>query len=454
MKPIARLTLIVLGIFTVGLLSRCGGGESPLQPSPQTLAITIASLPNGTAEAAYSQTIQASGGVAPYTWTVTAGTLPHNLSLATSATNSATLAGTPDVPAQALAFTIKVTDSATHSATQAYTISILPEPDILSLSTATLSFAPQAVGSTSAAQTETLSNIGSSALNIASITIVGNNAAEFNQSASTCGTTLAAGATCTVNITFKPSQLGPRSASIAITDDTGGSPQSVSLDGVGITPGPNATLSAISLNFGSQGVNTTSPAQSITLSNYGNATLNIIGITASANFGETDNCGTSLASAASCTINVTFTPTAPGPINGTLSLSDNASGNPQTVILSGIGGAPTTVTLAPGAMSFSCVASLINTGCTPPQSATLTNSGTATLYVLGISVSGQYFSQMSNCPNSLQAGQSCVITVSFKGPASRSQPGTKKYSGALSVSDNAVGNPQHVSLTGSTLGVP
>src|SRR6266567_4218926 len=176
--------------MAIGLLSRCGGGQDPLQPPTQTLVIVTASLPNGTAETAYSQTIQASGGVAPYTWTVTAGTLPHNLSLATSATNSATLSGTPDVPAQALAFTIKVTDSATHSATQPYTISILPEPDILSLSPASLNFSMQLVGNASAAQTETLSNIGSSVLNIASITIVGNNAAEFAQSASTCGATL------------------------------------------------------------------------------------------------------------------------------------------------------------------------------------------------------------------------------------------------------------------------
>jgi len=337
MKSIARLTLIVLGIFAVGLLSRCGGGQSSLQESPQTLVITTASLPNGTAQTAYSQTIQASGGVGRYTWTVTTGTLPHNLLLGASTTNSVTLAGTPDVPAQAVAFTIKVTDSATRSATQAYTMSILPEPDILSLSPASLNFSTQLVGNASAAQTETLSNIGSSVLNIASITIVGNNAAEFAQSASTCGATLAPGANCTINATFTPSQLGPRSASISITDDTAGSPQSVSLDGIGVTSGPNATLSAMSLNFGSQVVNTTSPAQSVTVSNYGNAALNIAGIIASADFAETDNCGTSLASAASCTINLTFTPSATGAINGTLSLSDNASGSPQNVALNGTG---------------------------------------------------------------------------------------------------------------------
>ncbi len=153
MKSISRVAVVVFGLMAIGLLSRCGGGQPLLQQAPP-LVITTASLPNGTAETAYSQTIQASGGVAPYTWTVTAGNLPHNLSLATSATNSATFAGTPDVLAQGLAFTIKVTDSATHSATQPYTISILPEPDILSLSPAGLSFSTQLVESTSAAQTE------------------------------------------------------------------------------------------------------------------------------------------------------------------------------------------------------------------------------------------------------------------------------------------------------------
>ncbi len=337
MKPIARLTLVALGVFAVGLLSRCGGGESAVQPSPQTLAITTASLPNGTAETAYSQTIQASGGAAPYTWTVSTGVLPHSLLLGNSRTNSEALAGTPDTPTQGVAFTIKVTDSASHSATQAYTITILPEPDILSLFPAGLSFSTQLVGSTSTAQTETLSNIGSSVLNISSIAIVGHSAAEFNQSASACGASLAPGANCTIDITFNPGQLGPRGASIAITDDTAGSPQSVSLDGLGVTSGPNATLSAMSLNFGSQVVNTTSPAQSFTVSNYGKAALNIAGITVGADFAETDNCGTSLASAAGCTIDITFTPSATGSISGTLSLSDNASGSPQTVALSGTG---------------------------------------------------------------------------------------------------------------------
>jgi hypothetical protein len=453
MKPVVRATVALSCLTAIALLVCCGGGQSALQPSPLPV-ITTASLPNDTAETPYSQTIQANGGVAPFSWTTSAGALPHNLSLSSSATNTATISGTPDTVAQAVAFTIKVTDSANHSATQPYTISILPEPDTLSLVPASLNFSPQVVGSASGARTETLTNTGASVLNIASIAIVGNNATEFRQSATTCGASLAPGANCTINVTFTPSQTGPRSASITISDDTGGSPQSVSFSGTGLTPGPNATLSATSLTFGSQAVNTTSQAQSVTLSNYGTAALDITGVTATVNFSETDNCMPSVVSAASCTINVIFAPGSAGSLAGTVSVMDNAPRNPQTVLLSGFGGATTTATLAPSTMSFSCVASLINNGCTPPQNATLTNSGSSSLYVLGISLSGQYFSQVNNCPNFLQPRQSCVFTISFDGPASRSQPGTKKYTGALSVSDNTAGNLQQVSLTGTTLGVP
>src|SRR6266849_10931157 len=201
-------------------------------------------------------------------------------------------------------------------------MSILPEPDILSLSPASLNFSTQLLRSSSAAQTETLSNRRKQCRRVQT--------ERQHVRGEPC-------AGSEFNVTFTPNQSGPRSASIAITDDTAGSPQSVSLDGIGVTSGPNATLSAMSLNFGSQVVNTTSPAQSVTVSNYGNAALNIAGIIASADFAETDNCGTSLASAASCTINLTFTPSATGAINGTLSLSDNASGSPQNVALNGTG---------------------------------------------------------------------------------------------------------------------
>ncbi len=334
MKSSARVRDVLACFVLTAVLSTCGGG-SP-QQSVARLTITTAALPNGTSEMPYSQTIQASGGVAPFTWTVSAGALPHNLAFGSSATNTVTISGTPDTAAQAVAFTIKVTDSANQSASQSYTVSILLEPDTLTLVPSSLSFIPQLIGTLSGVQAETASNTGTSAVVISSIALTGTNAADFNQSG-TCTSSLDAGANCTINVTFSPRQLGPRSASITITDNTVGSPHSVALSGMGVTSGSNASLSATTLSFGSQLVGTTSPAQSITLSNYGTTTLSIASIATTANFDETDSCGSSLAAGASCTVNVTFTPSAVGSVTGTLSVADNAPSSPQKVALSGTG---------------------------------------------------------------------------------------------------------------------
>jgi hypothetical protein len=327
-----------LGYVTVLMLlvafASCGG---PTQTPPTAPVIITASLPNGTLETPYSQPIQASGGVAPFRWTVSAGALPSKIALNPSVTNTVTLSGTPDTAVQALAFTVQVTDSANRSAVQPYSVSILLEPDTLTLSPPSLSFAPQLVGTLSAVQPETVTNTGSIPVLINGVALAGTNAADFSQN-NNCGSSLAAGANCVINVSVTPSQLGPSSASITITDSTVGSTHSVALSGVGLTSGPNATLSsATSLTLPLTLVGTTSPARSIRLTNYGTTALSIAGIAATADFGESDNCGSSLASAASCTINVTFTPPAVGTVTGTLSVTDNASGNPQTVSLSGTG---------------------------------------------------------------------------------------------------------------------
>jgi Abnormal spindle-like microcephaly-assoc'd, ASPM-SPD-2-Hydin len=332
MKYIVQAMVAVSFLVSIAMLSNCGGG--PSQPLP--LTISTASLPNGTLEIPYSQTIQASGGVGPFSWSVSAGALPQNLTLISSETNAVTISGTPGAAVQAVPFTIEVTDSANESATQPYTVSIVVEPNNLTFSPPSLSFLPpqQVIGTVSTAQTETLTNTGTSEVVISNIALTGTNAADFSQS-NTCGSSLAAAANCAINVNFTPSQLGPRSASITITDNTTGSPASVSLSGVGLTSGPDATLSATSLNFNNQAVGTTSSAQSITMSNYGTMTLSGVNIAASTNFGETSTCDATLLSGAECTIDVTFKPSEPGKLTGTLSVTDNAPDSPQTCSLSG-----------------------------------------------------------------------------------------------------------------------
>ncbi len=211
-----------------------------------------------------------------------------------------------------------------------------PPTPTLSLAPASLVFGVWVVGTASGSQVETLTNTGSSELAISGVAITGTNATDFDLS-SACGSSLGAGVSCTMNVTFTPSQLGERSASITITDDVVGSPQVLSLNGEGGDSGPNATVLPTSLAFGNQDTDTTSPAQTITLSNYGTTTLGITGITVSANFGQTNTCNSTLASGASCTISVTFTPGNTGSLNGTLSFADSAAESPQTVSLSGTG---------------------------------------------------------------------------------------------------------------------
>ena len=103
---------------------------------------------------------------------------------------------------------------------------------VASLSAASLSFGGQAVGTTSAAQTLTLSNNGDATLTITSIAITGTNASDFAQT-NTCGSSVAAGANCVIAVMFTPSALGTRTASLGISDNASGSPQTAPLSGGG-----------------------------------------------------------------------------------------------------------------------------------------------------------------------------------------------------------------------------
>jgi hypothetical protein len=205
----------------------------------------------------------------------------------------------------------------------------------VSLSSNSLTFNSQVQGTTSAAQTITLTSTGTSSLTVSSITPAGDYAETNNCISSS---PLAPSAACTISVTFTPSGLGTRQGSLTIVDNASSSPQLVTLTGTGISPPvPIASLSPASLSFGNQNVGTSSSSMPVTLSNTGNAALKISGITASGDFSEGNNCGTSLVAGAQCSIAVTFTPSTAGTRTGTLTIQDNASSGTQTVGLSGVG---------------------------------------------------------------------------------------------------------------------
>jgi len=125
------LALSVTFMIALPLTSGCGGGNGPTTtPPPPSLSIATASLSDGTIGASYSQTIQASGGVAPFIWSVSTGALPHNVALGNSSSNVETISGIPDQVQASVAFTIEVKDAKGQSAKQSYTVNIKSSPTV------------------------------------------------------------------------------------------------------------------------------------------------------------------------------------------------------------------------------------------------------------------------------------------------------------------------------------
>lgn len=333
--------------------------------------------------------------------------------------------------------TITFTDSASNSP-QIYNLTGTGTPaagPAANLSTTTLSFGNQTVNTSSASQSVTLTNIGSTTMSITSITPSSQYAETDN-----CGTSVIAGASCTINVSFAPTATGSQPGTLAISDNAPGSPHTVTLSGSGIAAlAPAVTLAPTSLTFSSQALNTTSAAQSITLTNSGTASLTISSIVASAQYSDTTTCGASLAAGANCSISVKFTPTATGTQTGTITVTDNASGSPHTVNLTGTGTSSPGVSLSPTSLTF---ASQTVNSTSAAQSITLTNNGTASLTISSIIASAQY-SDTTTCGASLAAGANCSISVTFAPTATGTQTGT------ITITDSAAGSPHTATLSGT-----
>jgi hypothetical protein len=317
-------------------------------------------------------------------------------------------------------------------------VSVLLHSTVL-LSNSSLTFGDQQIQSSSPPQSVTLTNVGPLALTIGSIAITGADANDFSQTDTCSSSVPPLGGSCTITVTFTPAVAGPRTASITITDNAQGSPQVVLLTGTGVVPGPIVTLSASSLTFSTQLVGTRSTAQSVTLTNSGSAALSITNVSFNGadpgDFSQTNTCGTSLAPGANCSISITFTPKLEGTRSAALALADDAAGNPQLIALSGTG---TVVQLNPASLLF-----VVPPGQSASRSTTLTNVGSTTLSINGITLRGPGVFQLTNtCGSSVAAGKSCSITVTFKPPA------RGFYSADVYVYDNGGGSPQDVHLSG------
>ncbi len=229
--------------------------------------------------------------------------------------------------------------------TQTVTLSGTTPIAIANVVPTSLTFPSTVVGGNSATQIVAVSNTGTGPLAISGITVAAPFVRVNNAITASCGTTLAAGATCNIGVRFSPVVSGVASGNLVIADNSGGTATTQTVSLTGSTPLPGASLSATSLTFPSTALSVASATQTVVLTNTGGSALAIGGITVSAPFtrvtaGLTNSCGTTLAAGTTCNIAVGYTPTAVGAATGTLTVTDNAGGianTVQSVALQGVG---------------------------------------------------------------------------------------------------------------------
>ena len=200
------------------------------------------------------------------------------------------------------------------------------------LTPASYTFEETEVGNTSAAHKFTLKNNLPTTLTGISYSA----AAPFAVSTSTCTTTLDSKKSCTISVTFSPTAAGTASGTLTVADSANNSPQTVSLTGTGTSEAVYA--SPTSVDFADQSVGTTSGPTKVDLFNEGSQQITVTSVSASGDFSITENyCMDGVKPNSHCYVDVVFSPTESGPLSGTLTFVDNASGSPQTASLSGTG---------------------------------------------------------------------------------------------------------------------
>jgi hypothetical protein len=321
----------------------------------------------------------------------------------------------------------------------------------ISLNTSTLTFGAQTLGSTSAGQSVLVTNSGAAALNLSALTLNGTAATDFTRGGSCSPTSaLAPGLTCTVTFTFTPGAVGARTATLSLASNAANGSAVLSLAGTGAAVAtPGIVVAPGALAFGNQTVATTSAARSVTLTNNGSGALAITSVTASAGFAVTHNCGASVAAGASCTLSVTFAPTATGVIAGNVTIVSNAAGSPTQVGLSGTGVAASPVLAwSPATTSLAFPDTAV--GATPATRAlTLVNQGPGDLVLQQIGLAGAQAGDFSlgsagSCVvNAMLAqGASCTLALAF-------QPGAMGARVATLQVTSSGTNPPDVALSGN-----
>jgi sugar lactone lactonase YvrE len=295
----------------------------------------------------------------------------------------------------------------------------------------------------------TVTSIGTSSATFGGSTLAGGNAGDFAIVSDGCaGATLATGQHCQVGVSFKPTDLGARSATLQINDNAPGSPQLVALGGVGAT----LDVAPSTLAFGSQAQGGASAPIQVTVTNRASTSVTGLSLSftgaAAGDFGvSADGCtGAALATQASCSFSVTFTPQATGLRGATLDVLSSAADSPRALDASGTG-----VAVVAG-VQISQTSVVFPTTTVGSASAavtlTVTSAGTAPLSMGALSLAGNQTGDFSVTGNTcsgatLAPTQTCAVQVAFAPKQVCASTAT------LSFTDNAPDTPQSVPLSGT-----
>jgi hypothetical protein len=334
-------------------------------------------------------------------------------------------------------------------------VTIMLQSPAIQFSPSSLNFNLVPEGSVSTAQTVKVTNTGLVSATVSSVGISGQ--FKLDTPSTTCPTApfpLAGSSSCFIGVTFDPTSIGTETGALTLQTSTGQA-VNVSLAGSGIAPVLN--FSPGTVTFGGVLVGTPAPTITVNVTNVGDytATINSISIPDVPEFGETDTCiGSSLpAGSGTCTITVSFTPSAAGlrtsPMNISFSITGGGSSIPATVALSGDGTAPTAF-FTPTPLTFANQPVTTPPSPSPASTVYLLNDGTAPLTITSISLTGINQSDFSfqniNCPISpatpLAVSTSCSVNVTFAPSAEGQRTATLQFTdnnGAVNGSTQTVG---------------
>lgn len=270
-------------------------------------------------------------------------------------------------------------------------------------------------GVESPVRTVTLQNTGKGDMKIVSLLVQGDSV--FTLKGNTCPSVLAAGATCTVSITARVMDLAVHSANIILTS-TQSSPTVTKVALNARADYSQAYLSPSSVAFDLVPLGQT-VTETLTLTNYGTASFDILSLVTSSLFSVTTDCGTTVAAKASCLVNVSYTATDLNGATGTLVLHTNASLSPDaTVPLTATVLDSNTFDVSISALNFGGV----NVGSSAQLSLAVLNTGSDPLTLSSLSTTGLGYTANHNC-NTIASGDTCQVTVTFAPGSAGPKPG-------------------------------